>query len=857
MDVSNQASPSSVIDGQLAIQITTDATTGYAAVQNNIPIVRAIVVKNVSDEALHGVEVEVACSPAFAVGVRFLFEQLAPGESRSLSPIDLQPDHTYLIKLDESEKASINVEASCDGTLIAQASSNIEVLAYDQWAGTRSLPELLAAFAMPNSLAVDRLLSKASGLLRQSAGGLHLDGYQSKNRENVWKQVSAIYSALLAEDFHYANPPASFGADGQKIRTPERIFDGRVATCLDLAMLFASCFEQAGLHPVVLFKEGHAWVGVWLIETSFPTAIVDDVQAVRKRVKSGEFLTLEATGIANASHPSLRWARSKAEEYLDEDGGFSFAVDIHRARELQIRSLPSRSTAEATPVAASASAAPGIEDMPDLPPLDPELMPTTEVGNDDTPEGRLAKWKSKLLDLTLRNRQLNFKQTKTNLRLICPDPGALEDSLSEGKEFKIKAAPDVMQGRDPRDATVFANRTGERPLDAFAAEALARHEIVMDIPGDKLDDRLTELFRAAETGKEEGGANTLFLAFGLLQWREDKNADASHLAPILLIPVTLTRQSVRSGFRLTRHDDDALINPTLIQKLLNDFQLKLPSFDILPTDEKGLDVEKIFQIFRLQVAELEGWEVKEQVHLGIFSFTKYLMWKDLQDRQAQLQENPVVAHLINNPGKAFADRDPGIEPATLDEKFRLQDLFAPMLSDSSQLRAICVASQGSNLVLEGPPGTGKSQTITNLVCHLLATGKTVLFVSEKMAALEVVHRRLNSLGLGPFCLELHSAKAKKSEVLGQLGSALQAAGSRTVKDWDMEAERLASLRQELNAMGRPCIAPIPTTSRSMMPLAHASSGRTGSQPLWTGRARTSTAANNWMGFAPFPGRWPP
>lgn len=486
MDVSNQASPASVIDSQLAIQITTDATTGYAAVQNNIPLVRTLVVKNVSDEALHGVEVKVTCSPAFAVGVRFLFEQLAPGETRSLSPVDLQPDHTYLIKLDESEKASINVEASCDGTLIAQASSNIEVLAYDQWAGTRSLPELLAAFAMPNSLAVDRLLSKASGLLRQSTGGLHLDGYQSKNRENVWKQVSAIYSALLAEDFHYANPPASFGADGQKIRTPERIFDGRVATCLDLAMLFASCFEQAGLHPVVLFKEGHAWVGVWLIETSFPTAIVDDVQSVRKRVKSGEFLTLEATGIANASHPSLRWARSKAEEFLDEDGGFSFAVDIHRARELQIRSLPSRSTAEATPVAASASAAPGIEDMPNLPPLDPELLPATEVGSDDTPEGRLAKWKSKLLDLTLRNRLLNFKPTKTNLKLVCPDPGALEDSLSDGKEFKIKAVPDVMEGKDPRDATVFANRTGKHPLDAFAAEALARREMVVDIPGDKL-----------------------------------------------------------------------------------------------------------------------------------------------------------------------------------------------------------------------------------------------------------------------------------------------------------------------------------------------------------------------------------
>ncbi len=790
----------SVVDACFAIQIEADATTGYAGVQNSIPIVRAIVIKNVSEETLRGVEVKVNCSPAFAMGASFLFERLAPGESRTISPVDLRPDHTYLIKLDEAEKASINVEASLDGASVECTSATIEVLAYDQWAGTRSLPELLAAFAMPNSVAVDRLLSKASGLLREGTGGLSMNGYQSKNRENVWKQASAIYSALLAEGFHYANPPASFGADGQKIRTPERVFDGRVATCLDLTMLFASCFEQAGLHSVVLFKEGHAWVGVWLIETSFPIAIVDDVQAIRKRVKSGELLVLEATGITNADRPSLRWARSKAGEYLDEDAGFHYAVDINRARELQIRALPSRSNAATSQAEHIVTPVSGIEDMPDLPPLDPEFLPTAEIGNDDTPDGRLVKWKSKLLDLTLRNRLLNLKPTKTSLKLVCPAPAALEDSLSDGKEFKLKAAPNVMEGQDHRDAAVFANRTGKRPLDALAEEALARRELVVEVADEKLNDRLTEIFRAAEACKNEGGANTLFLAFGLLQWKEDKNAEVSHLAPILLIPVTLTRQSIRSGFRLARHDDDAIVNPTLCQKLLNDFELKLPSFDILPTDEKGVDVEKIFQTFRLQIAELEGWEVKEQVHLGIFSFTKYLMWKDLQDRQTQLQENAVVSHLINSPGRAFSDQDLGIETTTLDEKFQPQDLFAPMLSDSSQLRAICAASQGSHLVLEGPPGTGKSQTITNLICHLLSTGKTVLFVSEKMAALEVVHRRLKSLGLGPFCLELHSAKAKKSEVLSQLDSALHATGSRTVKDWELEAERLAGLRQNLNTV---------------------------------------------------------
>lgn len=782
------------------LKLVADSTTGYAAIQNNIPVVRSLIVKNNTDGILCSLDVLVSCTPAFAQGARFHFEQLAPGETRTITPVDLLPDHAYLIKLDEAEKASIRVRAEVAGTILADINHPIEVLAYDQWAGTRSLPELLAAFSMPNSVVVDRLLGKASALLRESASGLSLDGYQSKNRERVWKQVSAIYSALLAEGLHYSNPPASFGADGQKIRTPERIFDGRVATCLDLAMLFAACFEQAGLHSVVLFKEGHAWIGVWLIETSFPTSVVDDVMAVRKRVKSGELLTLETTGIASDQKPSLRWACSTADAYLDEEEKFHYAVDIRRARELQIRALPSRSTDQTPGVVITGEIPTAIEDMPSLPPLDPELLPQTEVSTPDTPEGRLVKWKSKLLDLTLRNRLLNFKPTKSNLKVISHDIGALEDKLSEGREFRVKAAPQVMDGSDPRAAAVFMGRTGQAPLLAFAEDALARNEIVVDIPEDKLDDRLTEIFRAAETGKEEGGVNTLFLVFGLLQWREDKNSEASHVAPILLIPVTISRQSVRSGFRLTRHDDDALVNPTLIQKLASDFQLKMPSFEVLSTDDNGLDVEKILQTFRLHITELPGWEVKKQVHLGIFSFTKYLMWKDLQDRQKQLQENAVVAHLINNPGKAFSDSNLEFAADTLDERFAPQQIYAPMLSDSSQLRAICVADSGSNLVLEGPPGTGKSQTITNLICHLLATGKTVLFVSEKMAALEVVHRRLNNIGLGPFCLELHSSKAKKSEVLTQMGKALEAGNARTIKDWDLEAERLAALRGELNAL---------------------------------------------------------
>jgi len=786
-------------ESALLLEISADSVLGYASVQNDVPVVRSIQIRNRLTVPLANVELTVACHPAFAKGARYRFDVIGPSESRRLAPVDLLPEHSYLSALNEAEHGSIVVRATNGETPLAEKAVDVEIMAYDQWAGTRLFPELLAAFSMPNAPVIDQVLSKASQLLRTSNSGVLADGYQSKNRDNVWGQISAIYSVLAAEGIQYAEPPASFGDDGQKIRTPERILTGRLGTCLDLAMLFASCLEQAGLHPVVLFKKEHAWVACWLVQTSFGTPVVDDVQAIRKRVQSGELLAFETTGIASQSSPSLRTAATRGQELLFEEDSFRYGIDIRRARELRIRPLPSREAPRADgTVAKGVPTEPALEPAPELPPLDPSLLPAVDAGPPQTPEGRLGRWKSKLLDLTLRNRLLNFKHTKSNLQLASPDLAAIEDRLAAGRAFRLRWMPRLMEGDDTRDAMVSTRRMGSRPIVALVQDALERDELILSVEQDQLEGRLLELSSTARTGLEEGGANTLFLALGMLRWMEDVRAEASHLAPILLVPVSLDRESVRSGFKLTRLDDETIVNPTLLEKLATDDLVRLPAIDALPVDDSGVDVKRVLQTFRLAISESRGWEVLEEAHLGIFSFTKYLMWKDLQARVEALKTNRVVAHLINNPGEAFSNEAKAGDGSGLDESHRPQDSLAPMLSDSSQLNAICSAGAGLDLVLEGPPGTGKSQTITNLIAHFLGTGRTVLFVSEKMAALDVVHRRLNDIGLGPFCLELHSAKARKLDVISQLGRALDFNGSKSPAEWEREAERLASLRQELN-----------------------------------------------------------
>jgi very-short-patch-repair endonuclease len=784
--------------GAIVVSLLSDPAVNYASYQNHVPLVRSLTLTNISAETLRNLEVLIRCEPAFAESLKLQFEQLVPGEVRRIDALDLKFHHSYLAGLNEAERGHVSVEVLSGGESLAKKDHAVDVLAYDQWAGTRSLPELLAAFSLPNNPAVDRLIYSASEVLSKSERGRSMNGYQSKNRDDVWAQISALYSAIVASNLHYSEPPASFGTDGQKIRTPDRILSGGIATCLDLAMLMASGLEQAGLNPVVLVKQGHAWVGCWLINTSLPTAVFDDGQALRKRVAGGELLVFETTGLAQRPAVSLRLACELGLKHLDDEREFLFAVDVKRCRMQQILPLPIRAEGGIAERVAESVSVPQIERPPELPPLDGEAILLDEDAPPETPQGRLARWKSKLLDLTLRNRLINFKPTKTTLPLRVADPAHLEDVLSEGEEWKFRPLPQIMQGDDPRVASVAIRRTGEDPIEALSQEAAKQGELLAMVESAAMDSRLYELYSAARLGLEEGGANTLYLAIGFLRWAEDERAEKTHLAPLLLVPVTLTRQSVRAGYAIKRHDDETIVNPTLLQLLRENFQLTLKGIEQLPTDESGVDVRKIWQIFRAAVKEIPRWEVIEDVYLGIFSFTKYLMWKDLQDRTEQLKKNRVVEHLIERPRQAIGGDADLAAREDLDERHAPDALLTPLLADSSQLNAVSRAGAGHDFALEGPPGTGKSQTITNLIAHFLGHGKTVLFVSEKMAALDVVQRRLNSIGLGAFCLELHSAKARKLEVLQQLRAPMESSSRFSQEGWKRETQRLASLRAGLN-----------------------------------------------------------
>ena len=233
----------------------------------------------------------------------------------------------------------------------------------------------------------------------------------------------------------------------------------------------------------------------------------------------------------------------------------------------------------------------------------------------------------------------------------------------------------------------------------------------------------------------------------------------------------------------------------------NDFAIRLPELPIDEDTDSPTWRLRYFAAIQNAVRHLTRWEVLDECTLGIFSFQKIAMWDDLGGNQDQIVEHDLcraiagdqTAHLKNPEGLPKArDLDAVAHPAMT---HHILDC------DSSQHEAIEAVKQGANLVLDGPPGTGKSQTIANIIAEFLAMGKSVLFVSEKSAALEVVKRRLDKQRLGDFCLECHSHKSNKKQVIDELGRCLDLPAER-YKDYSDDLNRLFETREALNAYTR-------------------------------------------------------
>ena len=775
----------------------------FAMQQNAVPLLRSLAVTNNSDRQASNLVIRVWSDPSVVAEKMLRLDAIAPGAKYAFSDLALTLLREPLRKQSEREDGHLWIEVAADGITPARKPLPLSVLAYNEWYGVSSLPEIIAAHVLPNDPAVERILGEASKLLLEKTGDGSLSGYQSGDPRRAYTQAAAIYFAAARQKISYINPPASFEATGQKIRTPEHMLDRKLGTCMDTTALLTACYEQAGLRPVVVLVEGHAFPGVWLVDKSFDDIVTGHASILLNRIRLGEFLVVESTGIAKMPPVSFKIAREQAKTHLQTEACFHYAVDIKAARKIGIRPLSLteeiyRSMGE--DVSPDEEADPVCEDLaaPKTVADAGSQKSTRPPREQESAADRLTRWKTNLLDLSLRNRLLNFKDSKKSIPLLCPDIAGLEDALAADEAFRVRSKPGAWGEADPRDAALHREQTGVDAQADYLHEEMSQRRLHAAVTERDLAGRLIEIERATRLGLEEGGANTLFLALGFLVWTETATSDIERRAPILLIPMSIERKAVRDGFRIQRIDEESRINITLLKKLKVDFGIVIDGLDPLPEDESGLDVPEILRTIREAIKRQPRWKVEDNASLTILTFSRFLMWLDLEANAEELKKNSVVRHLIETSNELFEPNASFPDLTTLDDRYSPSSTFCPLHADSSQLRAVYAAAEGRTFVLQGPPGTGKSQTITNLIAHCLTVGKRVLFVAQKRAALDVVHKRLADVGLGPFCLELHSNKTTKESFRAQLREALGVAGTGSSEHWEKETGRLAEQRRALN-----------------------------------------------------------
>lgn len=405
---------------------------------------------------------------------------------------------------------------------------------------------------------------------------------------------------------------------------------------------------------------------------------------------------------------------------------------------------------------------------------------------------KLDKWEDKLLDLGKRNRLLNYKDSRTNtLDIILPDIKSIYERLTG--ELTSLEVFDI-------DGYIKKNKFGRISLTTLTdnVQALLKPNQIFVFNKESATNKvIKEIDKKSKETILERGINVLYVAVGFVWWKENSKSSIYYKAPLILIPITIKNESGLSPFIIEQTEDEVVVNPTLVYKLQSEYNIKLPLLeDNTNLNDYLLSVAKIVSTL--------GWKTTKETKIGMFSFLKMNMYLDLKTNSETILKNDNVLTLL---GEKKATETPIIE----DKEMVLHNVVD---ADSSQLEAIKFAKQGVSFVLQGPPGTGKSQTITNIIAECLADGKKVLFVSEKLAALQVVYNNLRKAELDDFCLELHSYKTNKKEIIAELNRVLFKPKSTISNKATEELEILKGAKQKLDEYTKLLHKPVPTINLS-------------------------------------------
>ncbi|RVW08232.1 DUF3320 domain-containing protein [Prescottella agglutinans] len=758
----------------LEVRLLGQPAVNLALAHNGVPLISELSVTNTSGQPMTDVTV--------TVQLHGNGRELAPAWSRTHDGVleaeaevswsdfaAFMPPVDYLKGLNESHPASITVTVTRLWADKAELATPIRVLAHNEWYNAPIYYEALGAFVQPNTRAVLSVLDGASEILGRNTDSAAIDGYQG-GPERAAQIAAAVYESLRSRRIRYIEPPASFERTGQKVRTTSQVLEDRFGTCIDLAVAYAACMEAAGLHPLVWLVKGHAFAGFLRDDNAkIVRATLTEQNALVNLVESGIAVPVEAIYYRDTPDGNFAAAVAAGRRHFAQPENLRGVVSISGARRDGLTPLPSSDEVvfersdEPIPLADS------VLELPDhLKARDTDA--DTVLDTADNAPARVRKWKRSLLDLSTRNRLLNLRRSAQVVDLHIPKSGlpVLDDIIHAGKSITMLPHDELSSIHQLQGARLAAELDAELLRDGLSAD----HTVYAAVSRDLYVRRFKELARTARTLFEETGSSNLYLTLGALIHHTSSGAEAR--APLFLLPVKIVGGTGRSPYQIVVDATEvATPNYCLVEWLRLKHNVSIDALETPKLDDSGLDIDHALQGIRAALVDNKiDLRIDEVATVSICQFGTFGMWKDLSEHWDVLEQSPIVRHLTHHAGQSFVDPQAADGLELGDIVVNEADVAVPIPADGSQLHAVVAAAQGRTFVLEGPPGTGKSQTITNLIAHALDIGKTVLFVAEKQAALDVVKKRLGRVGLGEFTLDLHGKNQSPNAIREQLRTAI-------------------------------------------------------------------------------------
>ena len=803
----------------IRLQVEFQRRSNPSLLASRLPFIRAITVHNETGSDLPGIELSAGLAVESDAPHSFIYREEKGVPSGSVIRFNGPgrfPEFDALIgEQHESALATLTITAhlpqgqanekpGADSPEVSLAAT-VEIGSSGEFLKLPGAWQSIAVFVQPRSRAVTEVLRVASELMLQKTGRGELDGYKS-GLARAKLIAEAIYLAMREEQIVCGGSPASFEAVGQKLRTAGQVIGQRFGDCIELSVTYAACCEAAGIYPIVVFTTSRAFpafIAVSELEYSLALGsgdgfnfleetVIDNGSIIAHLVAKKAIIPVELGSIGLGKRSlSFRGATKKATDYVCSlSNELKAAVIISQCRQegilpgpLPENELPlpdektvaeSKSPTELPPgeetpqepadepasardddganATTEISASEVVEEPVVEDEEDDEEVEDVSVGRKDDVPARIRQWQQSLFDFSLRNPLLDLSRARRAF----------------GLSVKGRKLAEIAE-------TLYSGESLTAQFDGLEPDRAVAN--------------LRALRRESEMLGQETGGHHLFLTLGALVHPGNRNKAAK--SPLFLLPVAVdaggAETSEGSAFTISPVGDGMVqANPCLLEWLLITHNLAIDGLDNPDPDSTGGTLEAAFEKIRTSLAAAQlPWHVEEKTSLAILKCSAFQMWKDLDRNWPILMENPVVRHLVEYSGEAF-------EQEALDKvPFQEENLILPLAADGSQMAAIAAAMDGKSFVLEGAPGSGKSQTIANLIAHGLEMGKRVLFVSGKKAALETVSQRLETIGLKDFTLEAYGSRMSMQDIRQQLKRSMRAAADAHERVWKAAFDKYA------------------------------------------------------------------